>query len=237
MRLNHLLAAMALTSLIAPAPLRAQGGTCGAHAVEIGTSESNGQVIHHCRCDPGYGMSGGVCVPNQSAAAAPTAVPARLASMTVTGTVTLVGPDGQKTTATSRNKFTLPAGTRIVTGPGSNVLLVFSNASRVRVGADSVFAVEVPPGPVPFSMRLAKGVMDLVESGLKRGRIYTPTAVAAVRGTKVRISSGPAGSQITLDAGIVDVYDRNGKLLVTLAPHQTVDVTAGGLAGAPRAAP
>ena len=233
MKRMHVLAVAVLTTISAPDSAIAQGETCGANAVEIGRSESSGQVTLNCRCNPGFTKSGGECVAAQQVVKS---VAVRVAAMTVTGNVTLVSADGRRTPATSSKRFTLPPGTRIVTGPGSNVLLEFSNASRVRVGADSVFAVEVPPGPVPFSMRLAKGFMELVETAHNRGRIRTPTAVAAVRGTKVRISVSEQGSQVTLDAGIVDVLDSRGKLLVTLAPHQAVDVSADGRVSAPHAA-
>ena len=233
MKPMYVLAVAVLTTIPAPHSAVAQGETCGANAVEIGRSETAGQVTLNCRCNAGFTKSGGECVAAQPVIKS---MPVRVAAMTVTGSVTLVSADGSRTTATSSKRLTLPPGTRIVTGPGSNVLLEFSNASRVRVGADSVFAVEVPPGPVPFSMRLARGFMELVETAHNRGRIRTPTVVVAVRGTRVRISVTEQGSQVTLDAGIVEVLDSRGKLLVILAPHQAVNISTDGQASSPHAA-
>ena len=232
MKPARLIALFAAIAVVSPMPLAAQGQTCGANAVEIGRSENNGEVTLDCQCNVGYVKSGGSCVPAGPVSKAP---PFKLRSLLTTGVVSIVLPDGRRLDANAARATPLVAGTRIATGPGSSAVLVFAGQSTVKLGENTVFAIETPPGKQPFMLRLATGVIELVEQGGRKGRIRTPTYVLAVRGTAVKLRTGPAGGQVTLSSGIVDVLDRDGKLVVTLKPHQQVDISADGKIGTPRA--
>ena len=223
---------IALGVVIGPAAAVAQ--SCGPNGVEIGRRQSGNDVILDCQCAPGYVKGANGCVragpaPDQDAAARPSEISA-------TGDVVVVLADGRRVDAEAALTESMGAGTRIATGAGSSARIVFRDGSVLRLGELTLFGIQVPRGLQPFAFSLIRGHLQLTERGYHNGRVRTLAAVAAVRGTDFSIDVGEDRSEFTLRSGIVDIEDRNGRVLLTLQPNQTVDIAANGTVGTPRAA-
>lgn len=229
---NRIAVSVALTTLSLTSTA-ASTRSCGANAVETGRIENNGQVTLSCECTANYVRRGAVCVPTPTGSAKGPSV--RLVALEASGSVVVVLPDGTRIDPNSARTALLPAGTRFVTGPGARALLTFADGISLNVNENSVFAMEMPPGPQPYVFRLATGFINLLEHGPRRGRIRTPTVTVAVRGTEVSIRTDKAGGQVTLISGVVDLIDASGRVIITLKPRHTVNISADGSVGTPRA--
>jgi len=156
-------------------------------------------------------------------------VPGRIVAAKVTGAVTAI----DLATETSRTLATsdvVSQQTRIVTGAGASVILVFSNGASLNVGSDSsldieeflqdpfqtevaVATLEEEPTSSTTSVRLTRG--ELVGNVKKLNRdagstftVKTPVGAAGIRGTTFRIvfrpdASGRVFFTLTTSEGVV----------------------------------
>jgi ferric-dicitrate binding protein FerR (iron transport regulator) len=215
-------------------PAVAVAQSCGPNGVEIGRRQDGNNIIVDCQCAPGYVKGPNGCVRAGSASDADAA--ARPSEISATGDVVFALADGRRVDAEAALTESMSAGTRIATGRDSSARIVFRDGSVLRLGELTLFGIQVPRGLQPFAFSLIRGHMQLTEIGYHNGRVRTPTAVAAVRGTDFSIDVGNDRSEVTLRSGIVDIEDPSGRVLVTLRPNQTVSIASDGTVGTPRAA-
>lgn len=140
--------------------------------------------------------------------------------------------------APAKTGTSLPGGTQLRTGADGEIVLAFSDATKLRLGRASSFTLdEVGNSSVKVSTTLG-----LLEAWVKkmRGRAFevkSPTAVAAVRGTVFSFNVASGGNtEIQLFQGRLSIADNFGHSL-TLGPRQVYQATTSGAAPAPKPLP
>ncbi len=142
-------------------------------------------------------------------------VPGRIVAAKVTGAVTAIDLATQATRTLATSEV-VSQQTRIVTGAGASVILVFSNGASLNVGADSsmdieeflqdpfqtevaMATLEAEPTSSTTSVRLTRGelvgnVKKLNQAGGSTFTVNTPVGAAGIRGTTFRIVFRPDSS-------------------------------------------
>ncbi|MBW1799583.1 MAG: FecR domain-containing protein [Deltaproteobacteria bacterium] len=135
--------------------------------------------------------------------------------------VTVVRGDGQKVTA--EEKLPLFAGDQIVTGKAGSVRFTIENGGEFRLGEESQASVDElssrDADENPPKLRLVLGYLWSKIMKIKGGKaaleIYTPTAVAGIRGTEFEtVVSLDAGTVVTVDEGSVEVSNDEASIRV-----------------------
>jgi hypothetical protein len=136
--------------------------------------------------------------------------PATAEIMFIAGTVQVKSADAQPQSATLNQQ--LNVGAELTTGDNSRVDVKFADGSIVSLDANSILKLDTLSmysggGMVDTKLRLQQGNVD-VEANPKHEQghqmqIITPSAVAAVRGTKFRVSAdGNVVRQATLEGKV-----------------------------------
>jgi hypothetical protein len=149
--------------------------------------------------------------PGKTAEASAVVVPqAGAAVAEVVGVVE--APQGAAWAKLARGQSVAP-GTQVRVGPKSSALLIFPDASKVQVSADTTFTLEAATRK-DVGLFVNSGTLQAWVTKLK-GRsfkIRSSAAVAAVRGTTLRYVVLPGGQvRIDLFTGKVDVSDAFGR--------------------------
>jgi hypothetical protein len=189
--------------------------------------------------------------------AAPSRVKGRIIAARVQGHVDAISKtDGQKRVLHDGDP--VAEKTEIVTAPGANIILVFSNGATVNVGADSNLDIEQfdqdpfatdqkvsemkqEPGTSTTRLNLTKGelVGKVVHLNVDRGSeftVETPVGAAGIRGTTFRIiyrknSNGTVTFSVTTSEGKVVFTGPAGP--VEIGAGQEIEVTFDVTAGMP----
>ena len=132
----------------------------------------------------------------------------------------------------------LPGGAQLRTGADGGIVLVFSDATKLRLGPGTSFTLDdLQPTHVAVSISLGR-----LEAWVKKlsGRAFeakTPTAVAAVRGTVFAFNVAKNGStDFQLFSGRLSIADNSGRT-VTLNSHQGLQTSSSGAEAAPMPLP
>jgi len=140
-----------------------------------------------------------------------------------------------------RNVDVLPhpllSGDRVRTGQRARATIVYTDGSRIELGADSSLVLE-ESSPQRVSMRLNLGTLKAFVQKLLscRFEVRTPSAVAAVRGTefRVRVLSG-GRTHVDLYKGLLGVEDNRGNQ-VLMHPGESLRIDRRGM-GVPQRIP
>ncbi len=135
--------------------------------------------------------------------------------------------------------YLLEVGDQVRTGAKSKAEIYIKYGSKVRLGADTTFAID-KVSPTENSVNVLRGKMQAwIRKFVGRGfSVRTPAAVCAVRGTVFGVEVSEAG-QTTWDlfSGSIQIADNRNRT-VDLVPNQRLEVSqAEGAAAAPVAIP
>jgi hypothetical protein len=120
----------------------------------------------------------------------------------------------------------LPAGSEVETGDRGVVVLVFADGSRLRLQPQSRLALDIVSvyaggGMVDTRARLQHGRVELEANPVKkpgnRLEVQTPSALAAVRGTRFRVSADDAVMHEETVEGLVGVSAQQTEVKVAQA--------------------
>lgn len=119
---------------------------------------------------------------------------------------------------------------RIVTAPGSRVVIELADGARVTIGAESelaLSAVAAPAatGPLRTVLSLALGIVRAVLPTGSRFEVQTSAAIASARSTVFIVEAEPDKAAVLALEGRVDVTAAGA--VVTLGPGEGTDIQAG----------
>jgi len=139
-----------------------------------------------------------------------------------------------KTSALAMNTALKP-GDVVATGKKSLCTLKYRDGSNVEIRADSKIMVgnESVPGSDYISLisGMVHGKFVKMQKGGSGNKVYTPTAVCAIRGTEFTIAASDSGdSRIQLEEGKLQIRNPYGK--VNINESENTDI---GIASRPRA--
>ncbi len=127
----------------------------------------------------------------------------------------------------------LRSGDVVATGKKSLCTLKYNDGSNVEIRAESKIMVGNPNTPNSDFVSLISGVVHGKFKKMQKGqgnKVYTPTAVCAIRGTEFIIASSESGeSRIELEEGKLQVRNPFGK--VNINENENTDI---GIAAMPR---
>ena len=109
----------------------------------------------------------------------------------------------------SKGKFLLKDNTEVTVGPGSTLKL-------------DKFVYSGPSQPGSIALNLTKGTLRFVtgDASKRAYTIYTPNAAIGVRGTILRISATPTGTQVVNEEGQAIVCQRSSNEYASIAELQ-----------------
>lgn len=126
-------------------------------------------------------------------------------------------------------KFT--AGDIISTGKKSFCTLTYTDGSVVEIRSESKIAVGNENVKGSDYVSLISGVVHgkfvKMQKGGSGNKVYTPTAVCAIRGTEFSIASGGAGdSKVQLEEGKLEIRNPFGKVHISEGENSEVGIAA-----------
>jgi hypothetical protein len=180
----------------------------------------------------------------QTAPAAPAKVQGRIIAARVEGHVEAI-PNAGGPTKVLHDGDVITDGNTVVTSPGANVILVFSNGATLNVAADSSLNIEQfiqdpfasdlkvsdmkeEPGTSTTKLSLTKGelVGKVVHLNVDKGSeftVQTPVGAAGIRGTTFRIVFRPGPNGTTL----FSVLTSEGRVVLSGVSSTPVSIPAG----------
>ena len=139
---------------------------------------------------------------------------------------------GGKTTALKMDT-PIKSGDVVATGKRSICTLKYNDGSNVEIRAESKIMVGNPDTPNSDFVSLISGVVHGKFKKMQKGqgnKVFTPTAVCAIRGTEFTIASSESGeSRIQLEEGKLQVRNPYGK--VNIDENENTDI---GIAARPK---
>lgn len=120
---------------------------------------------------------------------------------------------------------TVNSGDQVETGKKSQADLLFEDASKIHLGAQSTFLLEkMDPGELSLFLGIGKLDAWIRKAAGQNVIIKTPTAVAALRGTVLSVEVDKKGRTLVhLYQGAVEMTDKAGRS-VLLAENQKIEV-------------
>ncbi len=180
----------------------------------------------------------------QTTPAAPAKVKGRIIAARVEGHVEAI-PNAGGATRVLHDGDVISDGNTVVTSPGANVILVFSNGATLNVAADSSLNIEQfiqdpfasdlkvsdlkeEPGTSTTKLSLAKGelVGKVVHLNVDKGSeftVQTPVGAAGIRGTTFKIVFRPGPNGTTL----FTVLTSEGRVVLSGVSATPVSIPAG----------
>lgn len=134
--------------------------------------------------------------------------------------------------------FMLEVGDQVRTGAGSKAEIYIKYGSKVRLGAETTFAIS-KVSPTDNAVEVVRGRMQAwIRKFAGRGfSVRTPSAVCAVRGTVFEVEVAESGRTAwNLFSGSLQIADNRSRT-VDLAPNQRLEVSQAEGAAAPVALP
>jgi hypothetical protein len=180
----------------------------------------------------------------QTTPAAPAKIKGRIIAARVEGHVEAIPNDGGASRVLHDGDV-ISDGNTVVTSPGANVILVFSNGATLNVAADSSLNIEQfiqdpfasdlkvsdlkeEPGTSTTKLSLAKGelVGKVVHLNVDKGSeftVQTPVGAAGIRGTTFKIVFRPGPNGTTL----FSVLTSEGRVVLSGVSSTPVSIPAG----------
>ncbi len=128
-------------------------------------------------------------------------------------------------------KSSLTPGDIIATGRNSLCTLKYKDGSNVEIRANSKIAVgnESVPGSnyVSLISGVVHGKFAKMQKGGSGNKVYTPTAVCAIRGTEFTIAAGDSGdSRVQLEEGKLQIRNPYGKVDINENENSDMGIAA-----------
>lgn len=116
----------------------------------------------------------------------------------------------------------------LMTGNNSYIILTTNNGDQIELKENSHLVIDLKLFE-SGSVSVIKGTISAKFNKLKKDKerkIFTPTAVAAVRGTEFTVTVADTGStRVSMTEGSLDVYNPNGK--INVSGKEKTDITPG----------
>ena len=133
--------------------------------------------------------------------------------------------------------YPLSEGDRVRTGPASAAVILLGDGSKVELGADSDFLIEVStPGLTRIFLKVGLLRSWVKKLAMREFSVRTPTVVASVRGTEFRVQTQFDGrTAVDLFDGLLNVRDNRGRDF-TLQPGERIEADFMGALSGPQKA-